>query len=372
MLFEPFSFSGLTLPNSIVRAATYEKRADEDGFVTDFLIEMYEDLTRGGSAMLITGIALIHPSGRSHPKMLCIHSDIYINGLRRLTDSVHRLGGVITVQLTHGGRQCPLLLLGGAEPIAPSSVYDPSSKTLPKAMTDAEIWKIIDAFGEAGRRAQISGFDALEIHAAHGYLLSSFLSPHTNIRDDYWGGDEERRFHFVEEVYKVIRNSVGEDYPVLIKLNSDDLLLDGIKPDEALRIASRLEALGIDAIEISSGMRESRIKTSRPDIKTVSEEAYLRDSGGLFKGKLRTPVILTGGMRSKAVMEDVLTKGEADLIGISRPLIREPNLPNLMKEGKEGADCISCNGCMNFNKLDFVKCTERISNLSGKGVNPQK
>lgn len=360
MLFEPFEFSGLRLKNRIVRAATYEKRADEDGFVTDFMVEMYETLTQGGCGMIITGNALVHPSGRAFHQMLCIHSDIYIDGLRRLTDSVHRLGGVIAVQLTHGGRQCPLILLGGAEPIAPSAVYDPSSKTFPRAMTDAEIWEVIDAFGEAGRRAQISGFDALEIHGAHGYLVSSFLSPHTNIRDDYWGGDEERRFHFIEEVYKAIRSFVGEDYPVFIKINSDDFLPDGIKPNESLRIARRLEALGIDAVEISGGMRESRIKTARPDIKVPEEEAYLRDAGRLFKRQLSVPVLLTGGMRSKGVMEDVIHKGEADLIGISRALIREPDLPLLFIQGKEKADCISCNGCMKFNKLKFVMCGELL------------
>jgi 2,4-dienoyl-CoA reductase-like NADH-dependent reductase (Old Yellow Enzyme family) len=358
MLFEPFGFSGLTLKNRLVRSATYEKRADEDGFVTDSLIELYGELAKGGAGLIITGNALVHPSGRTIRQMICIHSNIYIKGLKRLTDAVHRLGGLIVMQLTHGGRQCIPLLLGGAEPIAPSAVYDPSTKVMPREMTEAVIWEIIEAFGEAAGRAEDAGFDGVQIHGAHGYLVSGFLSPHTNRRDDYWGGDEERRFHFVEEVYKSIRRAVGEGFPVLIKMNADDLLPGGITPEESVRAAERLEAIGIDAVEVSGGMMESQLKSAMPDILSPDKEAYFRASGRLFKGRLRIPVMLVGGMRSRSVMEDVLENGEADLICLARPLIREPNLPILMKEGKEKADCISCNKCMNFLRTDIVKCLE--------------
>ncbi len=358
MLFEPFSFSGLDLRNRLVRSATYEKRANEDGFVTDSIIELYEDLTRGGIGLIITGNALVHPSGRSIPRMLCIHSDIYIRGLRKLTTAVHGLDGVIAIQLVHGGRQSFPVLLGGNPPLAPSAVYDTSTKIMPRAMTDSEIWEVIDAFADAARRARIAGFDAVQIHGAHGYLVSEFLSPYTNRRDDYWGGDEERRFHFVEEVYKAMRKEVGEDYPIMIKMNADDLIEGGLKVDEAVRIASRLEESGIDAVEVSGGMYESSQMTAQPDILSPDQEAYFRDSGKVFKSSLHVPVMLVGGMRSRSVMEDVLRKGEADLISLARPLIAEPDLPNKFKEGKEKADCISCNECMEFEKLDVVKCIQ--------------
>ena len=358
MLFEPFSFSGLDLKNRLVRSATFEKRADEDGFVTEFLIEMYEELAIGGIGLIITGNALVHPSGRSVPQMLCIHSDIYIHGMRKLTGAVHRLGGVIALQLVHGGRQSFPILLGGHDPIAPSAVFDTSTKIMPRAMTDAEIWEMIDAFADAARRARIAGFDGVQIHGAHGYLVSEFLSPHTNRRDDYWGGDEERRFHFLEEVYKAMRKEVGEDYPLMIKMNADDLIKGGLKVEEAARAAVRLEELGIDAIEVSGGMYESAEKTAKPDITSPEKEAYFRDAGKVFKDKLSVPVILVGGMRSRSVMEDVLQKGEADLVSLARPLIREPDLPNKLREGKAKADCISCNGCMEFEKFDVVKCVQ--------------
>jgi 2,4-dienoyl-CoA reductase-like NADH-dependent reductase (Old Yellow Enzyme family) len=358
MLFEPLSFNGLHLKNRLVRSATFEKRADEDGFVTEFLIELYEELTLGGVGLIITGNALVHPSGRSIPQMLCIHSDIYIQGLRKLTTAVHGLGGVIALQLVHGGRQSFPILLGGHDPLAPSALYDPSTRIMPRAMTDAEIWGMIDSFADAARRARIAGFDAVQSHGAHGYLVSEFLSPHTNRRDDYWGGDEERRFHFLEEVYKAMRKEVGEDYPLMIKMNADDLIKGGLKVQEAARAAVRLEELGIDAIEVSGGMYESDEKTARPDITGPEEEAYFRDAGRVFKEKLSVPVILVGGMRSRSVMEDVLRKGEADLISLARPLIREPDLPNKYKAGKEKADCISCNGCMEFERFDMVKCVQ--------------
>lgn len=358
MLFEPFYFSGLQLKNRIVRAATYEKRADEDGFVTDSLIELYKDLAMGGSGLIITGNALVHPLGRSLPRMLCIHSDIYIPGLKKITKAVHQREGLIVLQLSHGGRQCPPLLLGVEHPLAPSEVYEPSLKVTPRAMTDTEIWEIVDAFAAAAERAQSAGFDAVELHGAHGYLISSFLSPYTNRRDDYWGGDEERRFHFIEEVCKAVRKAVGSEYPVLVKINSDDLLPGGIKPDESVRVAMRLESMGMDAVEISGGVMESPVKPVRPNILKVQDEAYLRDAGRLFKQRLRIPVILTGGMRSKSVMEDVLRSKEADLVGISRPLIREPDLPHLMRQGKEKADCISCNKCVRFSRLSRIRCRQ--------------
>jgi len=358
MLFEPFSFSGLNLRNRLVRSATYEKRADEDGFVTESLIELYEDLTRGGIGLMITGNALVHPSGRTITQMLCIHSDIYIQGLRKLTAAVHEMKGIIAIQLVHGGRQSFPVLLGGSDPLAPSAVFDTSTKIMPRAMTDTEIWEMVDAFGDAARRGRIAGFDAVQIHGAHGYLVSEFLSPHTNRRDDYWGGDEERRFHFVEEVYKAMRKEVGEDYPLMIKMNADDLMEGGLKVDGAVRIAARLEELGLDAVEVSGGMYESSRKTAQPDILDPEDEAYFRDRGKAFKSSLHIPVILVGGMRSRTVMEEVLQKGEADLISMARPLIREPDLPNRFREGKERADCISCNGCMDFGKLDIVECIQ--------------
>ena len=348
----------LHIDNRIIRSATYERRADEDGFVTDGLISLYEALASGGAGLIITGCALVHPGGRLLPRMLSVHSDRYVDGLARLVEKVHAKGAKIALQIVHGGRQSLPLYLGGALPMAPSAVYDPSVDVTPRAMTTGDIWRAIEAFAGAAKRARNAGFDAVQIHGAHGYLVSDFISSHTNRRKDYWGGDEERRFHFAEEILVAIREDVG-GFPVIMKMNCDDLLpAGGLKPEEAARVAMRLETAGLDAIEISGGMRESPVRTIRPSILNESEEAYFRQAGALFKKRLWIPVILTGGMRSRAVMEDVLEKEEADMIGMSRPLIREPGLPNSMREGKAKADCISCNKCANFLKYDTVECFE--------------
>ncbi|HMK57334.1 MAG TPA: NADH:flavin oxidoreductase [Dissulfurispiraceae bacterium] len=357
-LFEPFSLAGLELRNRIVRSATYEKRADVDGFVTEPLIEMYRALADGGAGLIITGNALIHSSGRSVPQAICIHNDHYVDGLKRLTDIVHARGGKIVMQLSHGGRQCFPTLLGGNQPIAPSAVYDPSTKIIPLVMDDAKIWEMVYAFADAARRAMYAGFDGIQIHAAHGYLVSEFLSPHTNRRDDYWGGDEERRFHFIEETYEAIRKEVVSTFPIMVKMNADDFIEGGLRPAEALRIAQRLQSLGISAIEMSGGMFEAGKMTVRPNIETEEQEAYFREAAGIFARGLFMPVMVVGGIRSRSVAEDILQKEDADLLSISRPLIREPDLPLKFMQGKERADCISCNNCMRFLKLDMVRCTQ--------------
>ncbi|MDA8156546.1 MAG: NADH:flavin oxidoreductase [Actinomycetota bacterium] len=363
MLFDPIKIASLQIKNRIVRSATYEKRADEDGFVTEELLSFYEALAKGGTGLIVTGFAMVHHSGRVLPKMMSIHSDRYMDGFRALADRVHKAGSKLVVQVAHGGRQSPPVFLGGESPIAPSAVPDPSSGVTPREMTNDEIWQIVEAFGEAARRARDAGCDGVQIHAAHGYLASGFLSPHTNRRDDYWGGDDERRYHFVEEVIEAMLDKAGSGFPILIKMNCDDLLPGGLNPEQSARIAVRLQADGIAAIEISGGMREAPIKTIRPGILKPEQEAYFRQAGALFKKRVSVPVILTGGMRSRAVMESVLAANEADMIGLSRPLIREPNLPELMLNGKEKADCISCNKCANFLKYEKVECLE----LQAKG-----
>ncbi|MDI1472386.1 MAG: NADH:flavin oxidoreductase [Thermodesulfovibrio sp.] len=359
-LFTPFEIKTIKMPNRIVRSATYEKMADEDGFVTDKLINLYINLVKGGVGLIITGNALVHLSGRSAPKMLCIHNDFYIEGLKKLTSAVHEAGGRIVIQLNHGGRQCAPLFLGGDKPVAPSEVYEPIYKVKPRELTQEEIWELIESFGKSARRAKEAGFDGIQIHGAHGYLVNQFLSPYTNKRNDYWGGDEERRFHFLEEVYNSIRDNVGYDFPVMIKLNACDFVEGGVTLEESLRIAKRLENLGIDAIEVSGGIVESKPEKRpvRMKIDSPEKEAYFREFSREFKKNLKVPIMLVGGIRSRSVAEDILQKNDADLISLSRPLIIEPDLPKKWMKGKELSDCISCNGCMRFMKLEYVKCTQ--------------
>jgi len=356
MLFDEYRLGPLRLRNRMVRAATFEKRADEDGHVTDSLVELYTGLARGGSGLIITGSALVHPSGRYLRKMLSAHSDIYIEGLSRIPEAVHLEGGLAALQIDHGGRQCSALMLGGQSPLGPSAVHDPVTGATPRAMEDHEIWEMVDAFASAALRARLAGFDALELQASRGYLISSFLSPHTNRRDDYWGGDTARRWHFMEETMKAIRQAAGDDFPVIVKLNAYDHIEGGLLPDESVRMAQMAEDLGAAAVEISGGMRES----SRSDLTPEDREVHYARAGALFRQRLFIPVILTGGFRSRRDMEDALERGEADLIGLSRALIREPDLPVLMKGGKERADCDGCSECLRFSRLKKTACPKTM------------
>jgi 2,4-dienoyl-CoA reductase-like NADH-dependent reductase (Old Yellow Enzyme family) len=222
-------------------------------------------------------------------------------------------------------------------------------------MTDSEVWAIADAFAEAAWRARAAGFDALELHAAHGGLLAAFLSPYLNRREDYWGGDEERRSHFLEEVCRAVREAVGRSFPVLVKLNAREDVEGGMDPVSCARVAAGLAHMGIDGVEISGGFTEH---VPPPDISSPEGEAPFREGARLVKKEAAVPVILTGGLRSLAVMEDVLAAGDADLLGLGRPLLRQPDLPRLLAGGAAGADCLSCNRCTRLHKLRHVRCKQ--------------
>ena len=249
VLFEPASIAGLRLKNRIVRAATFEKLADDNGAVTPGLLDMYQELAVGGSGLLITGGAIVHPTGRTLRQMISAHADSFSGGLVRLADAVHEAGGLLALQLFHGGRHCSPKVINYETPLAPTALHDASTGTMPRAMSDAEIWAMVDSFASSAFRARAAGFDAVQVQAAHGYLISSFLSPRTNLRDDYWGGDEERRSHFAEEILKAIREAAGRDFPVIVKLNATDHMPGGIEPDEAARVARKVELAGAHAID---------------------------------------------------------------------------------------------------------------------------
>jgi 2,4-dienoyl-CoA reductase-like NADH-dependent reductase (Old Yellow Enzyme family) len=216
-------------------------------------------------------------------------------------------------------------------------------------MTADEIVATVDAFGKAARRARLAGFDAIQIHGAHGYLISQFLSPHTNRRTDAWGGDFERRLGFLAAVCEAVRGEVGPDYPVFIKLGMMDNLErvpDGLTPDDGARIVARLADLGLDGLEVSGGDGGGADFNVRLGAGSKVPQAYYRPLARRAKAATRLPVILVGGLRSRATMDDVLATGDADLISLCRPLIREPDLPNRLESGQATvAACISGGRC---------------------------
>ncbi len=331
-----------------MRSATNDRSAEVSGRVTDMFIESYETLARGGVGLIVTGHAYVTWSGKASPTMLGVHDDDLTQDLKLLVDRVHQYESKIVIQINHAGRMAASSTIGGT-PVAPSAVYNPMTDETPKALTSEEIETLIEAYGAAAGRAVTAGFDGVQIHGAHGYLVSQFISPYTNKREDQWGGSAENRMRFLLEVYRYIRKEVGDHYPVLIKLNSADYLEGGLTIDESSRIAKILSQDGIDAIEISGGMPESGIWIIKPGIKEEKDEAYFLDNARKFREVIDVPLMLVGGLRSPALIERLLAEGEADMASLCRPFIREPDLVNRWKQGdQKKADCISCGGCQKY------------------------
>lgn len=356
-LFASCSIGSLELKNRLVRSATAERLATEpEGRVTAALVALYRELARGGVGLIISGHAYVDPGGKCHPEMLGATSDETIPGLRSLADAVHAEGGRVALQINHGGRQCS----PASEPVAPSAVPERSGR-VPRELTATEIAAVADAFGQAARRAQAAGFDAVQIHGAHGYLIGQFLSPHTNRRSDAWGGDFKRRLRFLGAVCESVRGQVGAGYPVFLKLGMCDNMErvpDGLTPEEGARIVTRLAGMGLDAVEVSGGYGGGQGDyNGRLAVGTKVPEAYFRPLARRAKAATALPVILVGGLRSRAVMEDVLVSGDADLISLCRPLIREPDLPNRLRTGKaRAAACISGGRCWPLGMGQGIAC----------------
>ncbi|MDO8785383.1 MAG: NADH:flavin oxidoreductase [Syntrophales bacterium] len=344
-LFEPSIINGMTLKNRFVRSATWEGMAKDDGTCTPGIVDLMVSLAKGGVGLIITGHAYVRRDGQASPRQLGVYKDELISGLEKMTRAVHEKDGKIVMQLAHAGFHA-LGELTGQPPISPSAV-EIQSKLAPKEMTVQDIKEIIQAFAQAAERAKNAGFDGVQIHAAHGYLLSQFLSPVYNHRTDAYGGDIHNRARALLEVFQAIRKAVGPDYPVLVKLNTRDFVENGLKLEDSLQVGSMLSQEGADAIELSGGLPTTlKLGPIRRGIKSEDREAYFREEARAFKGKIQVPLILVGGIRSYHVAEELVDTGVADYISMSRPFIREPALINRWLAGDlRKAACISDNQC---------------------------
>jgi 2,4-dienoyl-CoA reductase-like NADH-dependent reductase (Old Yellow Enzyme family) len=347
-LFSPASIGGMLLSNHTVRSATWEGIAADNGATTPQLIDLMATLAANDIGLIITGHAFVSPEGRACPWQMGVHDDSMLEGLTAMAAAVHAQGGRIALQIAHAGCY-GAQTLSGLEPIGPSAM-DGSKAPVCRAMTAADIRQVIESFAAGALRAKKAGFDAVQIHAAHGYLLSEFLSPYFNRRTDEYGGPVENRSRLVLEVYRAIRDAVGPDYPVLIKLNSEDFVEGGVKVEDMLTVAGMLQQAGIDAVEMSGGTiyASGEMSSLRPGrIDTPDREVYYRQAAGLFKQRLSVPLILVGGILSFEVAEALLTEGTADFVALCRSLIREPDLVRRWHQGDHGkARCLLCNGCL--------------------------
>lgn len=388
ILFEPSSIGRMTLKNRIIRSAFLENMADPEGLPTDDTLRLYERLARGGVGLIITGMAYVGPTGRGQPLQHGAHTDAMIPAWHRITDSVHALGGKIAMQLVHCGRQTNPKALTSPQAVAPSAAPNLYYLTQARAMTEDEIVRTIRDFGDAAARVKEAGFDAVQLHAAHGYLISSFLSPLNNRRRDEWGGDATRRFRFLAETYRAVRQAVGPDFPVLCKMNANDFVWNGLTPRESFPAARHLAETGLDALEISGGIFETLLHTSRGGVpadlialdrsRAVRQslltvfrlqkmfipfkEAYFFHFAQQLKPTLNKPLILVGGIRTPETAERILETGAADFISMARPLVREPDLPNKWLAGRRvAAQCTSCNRCAGEeDRGNKAKCYARV------------
>ena len=344
-LFEETAIRGMKLRNRFVRSATWEGMATPDGEVTSRLVDLMVQLAKGGVALIISSHAYVRKDGQAGLFQLGIYDDHLIPGLRKMVSAVHNEGGKIVVQLAHSGIMAKPELTG--QPHLAVSQVDGFGSPPGKVMTVEDIQGIVAAFGQAARRAREAGFDGFEIHAAHGYLMSQFLSPVFNKRTDAYGGPIENRARALLGTLKSVRAEVGEDFPVLVKLNSEDYLEGGLTLPDSLKAGSLLEKAGLDAIELSGGTLVSgKLSPSRAGIKTEDKEAYFRDAARQLKQEVKIPVILVGGVRSPQVAEKLVADGYADYLSMSRPFIREPGLVKRWQSGdRSKAKCVSDNQC---------------------------
>ena len=345
VLFRSAQIGSLEVPNRFIRSATWEGLAAPDGACTDELVRLMAQLAEGGVGLIISSHAFVMPEGYAVRGQLGVDRDVCIPGLARMTEAAHGRGGRIILQLAHGGILAGTQLTGQPA-MAPSSAGGPE-KTRRREMTEADIGDTIRAYGEAALRAKKAGFDGVQVHAAHGYLLSQFLSPWFNRRSDRYGGSIENRTRMILDILASVRNAVGGDYPVLVKMNSEDFLEGGLTREDSLRSAVLVAAAGANAIELSGGtLLSGRMNPSRSKIDSIEQEAYFRETARAFKAKLDIPMALVGGIRSFEVAEGLVKEGIADFVSLSRPLIREPGLVNRWKSGdRRRATCVSDNRC---------------------------
>ncbi len=344
-LFETSEINGMQLSNRFVRSATMEGLAADGGESTPKLSNLMGRLAQGRVSLIITGHACVSPDGKAARRQLGISEDSCIDGLREMTRAVHAHDGKIMAQLSHAGF-FSYAKLTGKTPMAPSQV-EGFAKTPRKEMSLEEINEVTGAFAQAARRALEAEFDGIQVHGAHGYLFNQFLSPAFNKRSDAYGGSVENRSRFLADTIRSIRSVIGEQFPIVVKLNAQDFIKGGMTLNDSVQIGFILQEAGVDALEISGGTPISgKFGASRTKIDAEEKEAYFRKEARAFKEKLDIPIIAVGGIRSFHLAEQLVHEGAADYISMCRPLIREPDLVARWESGDfRKSSCISDNGC---------------------------
>jgi 2,4-dienoyl-CoA reductase-like NADH-dependent reductase (Old Yellow Enzyme family) len=389
-VFDPCILAGIKLKNRIIRSATHEGVTDENSRPDQQLIDLYVSLAKGEVGAIITGFAVIQPNGRAPlHKMLAIDDDACIASYKRLTEAVHQYNTPIIIQLAHCGRQTRSKITG-LPTVAPSSLRDKFyDEEIPKELSEKEIEELINNFVNGVIRAKAAGFDGAQLHLAHGYLLSEFLSPYMNQRQDRWGGNTENRFRIIAEIFKRAKEKTG-DFPILVKLNAYDNRKNGMRVEEAIKIAKLLQQSGCAAIEVSCGVFEDGLNSARseknpipailkynfkferipnilkPMIAFFVDKAmppakpmtnYNVEAAFAIKQQVSIPVIAVGGIGSVKDISVILGNKKADFVSMCRPFIIEPDIVKKFKEGKQiSTRCVYCNYCTIAQEKEPIRC----------------
>jgi 2,4-dienoyl-CoA reductase-like NADH-dependent reductase (Old Yellow Enzyme family) len=344
LLFQPGRIGRLTTANRFVRSATAERLADnETGIPGPALAEMYYRLAAGEVGLIVAGHAYVDRAGKCHPEMTAIDRDEVVPHLKRLTDAAHAGGAKIALQINYGGAGCDPKVTPLRS--APSLVPDEgiSGEDFRELAAD-EIPALAGRYAEAAVRARGAGYDAVQIHGAHGYLVSQFLSPLRNHRTDEWGGDIAGRSRFLREIGRAVRAAVGPDYPLFVKLGVRDYKEGGLTLEDGLWVVGQLKDWGFDAVEISHGVGGPESSARRNG--SAEMEAPFFAFARAARAVTDLPLILVYGLRTAAAMREVLSTGAADFVSLCRPLIREPELPRRIRLGeREVAECRTCGRC---------------------------
>ncbi len=350
-LFEPSQINGMALKNRFIRSATWDGMAADDGTTTPKMIGLLSRLAEGGVGLIITGHAYVHPHGQHQPWQLGIDREECMPGLQSMADAVHENGGNIVVQLGYGGAYL--------------------SKSRVRNLTHRDMRALIFSYGKAAERAKRAGFDGVQIFAAHGFFLSQMLCPRYNDRTDEYGGDIRNRARMLLQVTREIRDVVGSDYPVMVKLNCRDFVENGLTLEDSTQVGAMLVEKGIDALELSGGLLNNP-NLMKDHIRTEEEEAYFQDDVRVFKKNTSVPLILVGGIRSYGVAERLIDDGTADYISMCRPFISEPDLVNRWKSGDHRKSaCSSCNHCIEQAKSGAGICCVPLEKSAEQDFFPQ-
>lgn len=396
-LLKPLQIGSMTVGGRLFKSATSETRCSVDGFVTNELLEFYEPMVRAGTPLIVTGNLYVSLQGKSANRQAGIDADDKKSGLADWVRVAHSGGSKLIAQLNHGGRQIAKSAVSGQQPVSSSAVREPMLGTKPRPLRTDEIPALVETFAAAAERAQDVGFDGVQIHAAHGYLLGQFLTPHTNRRTDEYGGSIDNRMRILREVNRAIRRRVGCSFPILLKINGTDMLPPyrrGVSTSDMVRVAKVLQEEGLDAVEVSRGIYESWpanilghyggfVRTSvregfmaelpwyrraamralGPIAERVAErvapgsEGFNLPQAEQFTSALNIPVICVGGFHTKAGMEAAIATGRCDAVSAARALIANPHLfQHIRQPIADPPVCGFCNGCISRHGGRPVDC----------------